>query len=89
MRTEKEVLKDFKNLLGYTQLIYDGEKVIFQRKTTNFLEDEYATICIEKNVRFYKAYWVIPSQQKRLVMPITMQEHKLLTELFTIWGWLL
>ena len=86
MRTEKKVLKDFEEL-GY-EVIYDGEKIILQHKTNNFYEDEYATICIEKNVRFYKAYWVIPSQQKRLVMPITMQEHKLLTDLFKIWRWL-
>ena len=82
MRTESEVLKDFEKL-GYEvasspssimSINYKRNKMISIRKN----KKEYEVMAIETNSNdIYHA-----SQ------PLTMQEHKLLNELFTIWRWL-
>ena len=74
MRTEKEVLKDFEKL-GF--VIYQNDDCWLQlldKRTT-----PYVVIVISKKQQTYAYQLTIGN--------ITMQEHKLLTELFTIWGW--
>lgn len=79
-RTESEVLKDFEKL-GYE----------VNKARNNFLclelikneEKNKTIIYIDKPAKvYYKRdyFWDF--------ITITMQEHKLLNELFTIWGWL-
>lgn len=73
MRTEQEVLKDFEDL-GYS----------IAAKTEGFLEltDNYNII----NIDFEdKEYW--KENICCYSLRFTMQEHKLLNELFTIWNW--
>lgn len=72
MRTEEEVLNDFKKL---------EYKII--KNTENWLEI-YDEIIGDRFLisRENKAYCVGNGE------PISMLEHSLLTELFTIWGWL-
>lgn len=72
MRTEEQVLKDF-------------EKIDYVVKKNN-----------EKWLEIYNdflGYTFLISKEDRTYCvefgePITMQEHKLLNELFTIWDWL-
>lgn len=75
MRTEKEVLKDFEEL-GYKVI----EKEWFLELINN---DSNATIDVDFED---KEYW--KENSHCYSMRFTMQEHKLLNELFTIWGWL-
>lgn len=72
MRTEEEVLKDFKKL-GYG-IKYNGQYYIHLHSSKNIHCDKY--IKIYKSTKSYRT------------AEITMQAHKLLNELFTIWGWL-
>lgn len=76
MRTEEEFLKDFKKL-GY-DLNKNYKSVGFI-----YLEEEYNVIHINFFKKQYsKSFGYYDSA------PITMAEHKLLNELFEIWGWL-
>lgn len=76
MRTEQEILKDFEEL-GYE---------ITRKNNIIYLTKEDIALKIECDLKRYGKYddWLyeIP------YIEITMQEHKLLNELFTIWGWL-
>ena len=75
MRTEKEVLKDFEKL-GYEV-----------KENTNFdlrLETTYFRIEISKRYKDYTTYY----EDSKFHSTINLNEHKLLHELFTIWGWL-
>ena len=76
MRTEEEVLEDFVKL-GYDILCHNGQHYI---KLNN---NDYI-IRISKSSKCYKCY----EEDSKLALPIEIEEHKLLTELFTIWGWL-
>ena len=75
MRTEEEVLKDFEKL-GY-DIIENNDCCI----KLNFND---CIIRISKYSKFYKCYW----KDSAYANVIDMKEHKLLNELFSIWGWL-
>lgn len=75
MRTEEEVLKDFEKL-GY-DIIYNGQHYIK-------LNNNGYMMRISKMTKKYKCY----DEYSKLAIPIEIEEHKLLTELFSIWGWL-
>lgn len=75
MRTEKEVLKDFE-MLDY-EIIENNDYCIK-------LNQNDCIIRISKRPKNYKCYW----KDSELASVIDIQEHKLLTELFIIWGWL-
>ena len=72
MRTEQEVLKDFEKL---------GYDVHIKSCTIRFksLDDEEEAFYIDKTNRTYET---------NTSHYISMNEHKLLCELFEIWGWL-
>lgn len=75
MRTEEEVLKDFKKLKW--KISIDNDIFIDLVGSTSS-----KNIYCDKHIRIYKK---IKSYRNT---EITMEEHKLLTELFQIWGWL-
>lgn len=77
-RTEQEVLKDFEKL---------GYEVFCNNDLKLRLEKNNKTITISKLTRWYscKNYDYLG---KEITVHIDMQEHKLLTDLFKIWGWL-
>lgn len=75
MRTEKEVLKDFEKL-GYDVVANGG---CFIK-----LNNNGDIIRISKYSMWYWSY----CEDSGLAVPIDMEEHKLLNELFSIWGWL-
>lgn len=80
-RKEEEILKDFENL-GYSfQKIKIGEVDTLQIEKDNNL------IYIYKNVKRYR---LVAFNKSGTATPdvIGIQEHKLLNELFAIWGWL-
>lgn len=75
MRTEQEVLKDFENL-GYE--VIDTKSFV---EMTDYNSDDTIHIDIkEKNYSKYNGNYY--------PMEFTLQEHKLLTDLFKIWRWL-
>ena len=78
MRTEKEVLKDFEEL-GYEVVCNNNLKI----KLDN--NGDILTISKVSRWYYYKGYDYL---NKEIAVHIDMQEHKLLNELFTIWGWL-
>lgn len=91
MRTENEVIKDFEKL-GYCieknrKKFTDSENSIVLMKDFKYLEDDEKLtkeiwICLKsKTYQCCETFYYTP-------LEITMQEHRLLTELFTIWGWL-
>ena len=75
MRTEEEVLKDFEKM-GYEVKENTNIELVLG---TNFF-----FIKFKKIPKVYHTYYEDSSQRST----ITMLEHQLLTELFTIWGWL-
>lgn len=77
MRTEEEVIKDFEEL-GYE---------IRENKKSNILEfwlieDDYEDTLVFEIDKDFKTYNTLQG------MYVEMKEHKLLNELFSIWGWL-
>lgn len=78
MRTEQEVLKDFEDL---------GYEVVCNNNLRIELNNNGVIITISKIKRRYscKGYDYL---DKEMAVHIVMQEHKLLTELFTIWNWI-
>ena len=74
-RTEQEILKDFEAL---------GYKIAFVKKENRLLlyKSNDDTIFIYKNTKEYEKCDIIQS------INITMQEHKLLNELFEVWQWI-
>ena len=80
-RTEQEILKDFE-ALGYSiENSYNHPFVEMSKYNEEYCVYEF--IAIDKSEHNYGKY-----VRGGDVMPITMQEHKLLNELFTLWGWL-
>lgn len=75
-RTEQEILKDFE-ALGYVVARNDWEKLVLNKF------DE--VIKIDKIDKWYKKFLAYSGGISEI---ITMQEHKLLNELFEVWGWL-
>lgn len=89
MRTEEEILKNFEDLgwklrdnyINFT--LYKGE--IKQHKFGNRIHHCYISIDKEKQTYYTIEIYSFCTHEYKL----TMQEHKLLTELFEIWEWLL
>ena len=77
IRTEEEILKDFEEL---------GYEVIEDCETKLILKCGLSTIQITKLTKVYRK--LIGQQQNIIGNFLTMQEHKLLHELFICWGWL-
>lgn len=73
-RTEKEVLNDFEKL-GYEV----KENSTYELR----LATAYFTIAINKFSKVYHTYY-----EDNTHSIINLFEHKLLTDLFKIWGWL-
>ena len=88
MRTEKEVLNDFEKL-GWKLADKLPNFVLHKRKITQCEDNEithYCYIRINKEKQTYGVednYYFHPYYYR-----LTMQEHKLLTDLFKIWRWL-
>lgn len=78
-RTEEEILKDFEKM-GYE--VRKTDKTLTFRKH----EDEEIFIRIEYEFKRYSKYdaglYEMPYED------ISIQEHKLLNELFSLWGWI-
>ena len=71
-RTEQDILKDFEKL-GY--VIVDNNKY-----ELILVKDMKFHLIINKELKHYMVVALTPT--------LTMQEHKLLSELFECWGWL-
>lgn len=74
-RTEADILNDFEKL-GYNVAFVNQENRLLLYKTNG------DTIFIYKNTKEYEKCDVVQS------INLTMQEHKLLNELFICWGWI-
>ena len=74
-RTEADILKDFEKL-GYNVAFVSKENRLLLYKTNG------DTIFIYKNTKEYEKCDVVQS------INLTMQEHKLLNELFEVWQWI-
>lgn len=97
MRTENEILKDFETL-GYKIVEQNELSIIFDNHTTiedthgfirNYYE-ELERISIYKPVKSYKKDYnarVNGKLENSNQTWFSMQEHKLLNELFQVWGW--
>lgn len=77
MRTEKEILKDFEKL-GYK---------INKCNYAIFIYAPYIEIKIELDLKGYRKKHEI-NVGEWVSSLLTLKEHKLLHELFKIWGWL-
>ena len=74
MRTEQDVLKDFEKL-GYVVLRNDWEKLVLYKYDT--------VIKIDKIEKWYKKCLAYSNGPSKVII---IEEHKLLNELFKIWG---
>ena len=83
MRTEQEVLNDFEKL-GY-EVIKDND-YIYLKQHLNYINEVEESKCIYIN--FKKKQYSCLNDFYKFEENVTMQEHKLLTDLFKIWGWL-
>ena len=75
-RTEQKILKDFE-ALGY--VIVRNDNSILKMENNNYIR-----IQINKG----ECYMNYDKSSPHLSMPITIQEHKLLNELFEVWQWI-
>jgi hypothetical protein len=82
IRTEEDVLKDFE-VLGY-EVDNTYSKLTLINWLSRFSE-HYVVVSINKQE---KTYGKVKVAIDRTCGGLTIQEHKLLNELFTIWGWL-
>ena len=80
MRTEQDVLNDFEKL-GY------GIEINKLYKTIK-LSNNIIFIRIFENARSYEKYFEDETNALHYSALITPFEHKLLNELFQIWGWI-
>ena len=81
-RTEAEILKDFEKL-GYEVVCNSDGELILEERFSYWLD----RIHISKNLKEYsKKQWC--GNRESYIQSIEFQEHKLLNELFTLWGWL-
>ena len=92
MRTEKDVLNDFEKLgwniirLGVEEY-YNFTALCLNNKIPNYYFDE-ESLSKEIVINLDEHEYSCCDGFYGTDCPITMQEHKLLNELFTIWGWL-
>ena len=91
-RTEREILNDFIKL-GWMVVYNDCYIGIKFRKFSEMLDSSKSSICIYDTVleisklnHWYSCY--VYNESTKLSVPIDMQEHQLLHELFICWGWL-
>lgn len=77
MTREEEILKEFEKL---------GYEIIENCEIKLILKCGLSTIQISKLTKVYRK--LIGQQQNKIGNFLTMQEHKLLNELFKCWGWL-
>ena len=75
MRTEKQVLRDFKDM---------GYKITFDDEDEIYLEYDLTMIEISKVFKCYRSYYTL----NKVSVFVSVEVHKLLHELFKIWGWL-
>jgi hypothetical protein len=96
MRTEEEVLKDFEKL-DYKILENTDRKLVLIKRIKNPYTLENIKIVFYKEEEVYRKFLIhwktsktgkIISEPKVVSFVIFLQEHKLLNELFSIWGWL-
>lgn len=80
MRTEQEVLKDFEDL-GYEVVCNNNLRIKLENNGEIIAISKYSCWYSSKRYDEYNKY-------EGISVPIGMKEHKLLNELFTIWGWL-
>ena len=78
-RTEQEIIKEFEKL-GY-KVEQDNDMFLEIGHFDDELEYEY--ICFNKDEHTYEKYMLGGE-----TMAFTMQEHKLLNELFECWRWI-
>lgn len=96
-RTEQDVLKDFE-ALGYEVVTNNEIGIILDFKTAlienGFVKNHYMElerININKRTKSYKKDHIEKTNGHQVISDKTwfsIQEHKLLNELFTIWGWI-
>ena len=80
MRTEQDVLKDFEK--DYAIIKNDEYRLILINEFEQIIE-------IDKYCKRYQCYYYTEyTQQFELSTYVGIKEHKLLNELFTIWGWI-
>ena len=97
MRIEQEILKDFETL-GYEVITNNEIGIILDFRTTSiengFRKNQYVElerINIYKRTKSYKKDHIEIVNGHQVISNekwFSMQEHKLLNELFNIWGWL-
>ena len=96
MRTEEEVLKDFEGL-DYEVWENTDRKLVLIKRIKNLYSLEHIKFVFYKEEEVYEKFLIhwktskkgkIISNPKVVHFMILMKEHKLLNELFTIWGWL-
>ena len=80
-RTEQEILKDFEKL-GYKVVVNNEDELDLRYR----MIDIWHGIRIYKDIKSYEPYIIIKTE--KCPVEINMQEHKLLNELFEVWGWL-
>lgn len=83
MRTEEQVLKDFEKL-GY-EIKGNTPTKLYMRKENDITISIFK---LDDCPTWQKGYRKYDYQEDYLALMITPTEHKLLNELFTIWGWL-
>ena len=83
-RTEQEILKDFE-ALGWEVKKYENQ-ITLEQEIIEEYDDliMYPTIKIDFEDKTYTCY----DEYDQCYMYLTMQEHKLLNELFECYGWL-
>ena len=80
MRTEEEVLKDFENLIWNVDENNNERLRLSYKKKNGY----YEYLEIDKEYKDYCRY----EQHTFVTCYIPINQHKLLNELFSIWGWL-
>lgn len=83
MRTEEEILKDFEKL-GYV-VVYDSDYNFIMEKPNKVQGGVYG-INIDKEFKVFTKFTFFECRNH--LMHITIQEHKLLNELFQCWRWI-
>lgn len=81
MRTEQDVLNDFEKI-GYQIVVTNEKELSIGFQTVN----GWFGMNIYKYAKSYEVYEIINATQFSVSLGI--QEHKLLNELFQIWGWI-
>lgn len=82
-RTEQEILKDFEKI-GWKTIENNEDTLTLHMSFKNHIG--YYLLNIYKQIRTYKTMAIIKNEDYSA--EIEIPEHKLLHELFTVWGWL-